>query len=418
MKTLNYYSLILLLLVLHSCSSESRHPGSIEPQKLLMGSDELISRNLDLIINKRLGIISNKASVLSDGVLLIDTLRRIQGVNIQAIFSPEHGFSINNEAGQEISDSSVYGIPVYSLYGANRKPTPDMLKNIDLLIFDLQDVGTRFYTYISTLFYLMESAEENHIPIVVLDRPNPIGGLKVEGPVLKEKQKSFIGIAPIPVVHGMTIGEMAELFYGEELPGRKNLRLKIIKMKNWERGDYFDGYNLKWISPSPNIPDDTTALIYPATGFLEGTNISVGRGTEIPFKQIGAPFINSQELIKLLDSLQHKGISISPVTFIPKKLQGKAENPLYINEICRGIKINITAKKDFQPVEFGIKLLFSLLKLYPEKFKFNDTIFDNLTGDKEIRELLLKHKMPYEIKDYWQPGLNNFKQIRNKYLLY
>lgn len=418
MKILNFYSVVLLLLVLQSCRYESRHPESIDPQKLLMGSDELISRNLDLIKNKRLGIISNRASVLSDGVLLIDTLRKIQGINIQAIYCPEHGFYINSEAGKEIPDSSVSGIPVYSLYGANRKPTPDMLNNIDLLIFDLQDVGTRFYTYISTLFYVMESADENHIPIVVLDRPNPIGGLKVEGPVLKEKQRSFIGIAPIPVVHGMTIGEMAELFYGEELPGKKNLKLKIIKMKNWERTNYFDEHKLKWISPSPNIPDDTTAIIYPGTGFLEGTNISVGRGTDMPFKQIGAPFINSKELIKLLDALQHKGISLSQVTFIPKRLQGKAENPLYINEMCRGIKINITAKKDFQAVEFGIKLLFSLLKLYPEKFKFNDTNFDNLTGDKEIRKMLLNHKMPYEIKDYWQPGLNNFKQIRNKYLLY
>ncbi|HSD62446.1 MAG TPA: DUF1343 domain-containing protein [Ignavibacteriaceae bacterium] len=417
MKKLKTYLGFLLLIMLQSCSTADKTPESKKTQDLLMGSDQLIRENLDLIRNKRLGIIANKASVLSDGVLIIDTLLNIDGINIQAVFSPEHGFSINTIAGEEVSDSARDGIPIYSLYGKTRKPTPEMLKNIDLLVFDLQDVGTRFYTYISTLHYVMEAAAENNIPLVVLDRPNPIGG-QVEGPVLLEEQKSFIGIAPLPVVHGMTAGEIAGLFSGEHWIGEKNISLKIIKMKNWERSRYFNDYNLNWISPSPNIPDVKTAVVYPAAGFLEGTNISDGRGTKMPFKQIGAPFILPQELIRLLDSLQHKGLSINPVTFTPVNIPGMADNPKYINEKCNGINLIVTSEKDFQPVEFGIKLLFSLYKLYPEKFNFDAGYFDNLTGDKEIREMLLMHKMPSEIEQYWQPGLNKFKQIRNKYLLY
>lgn len=418
MKILKFYFVILLLFLLQSCSSDKLHPISNETQKLLMGSDQLISENLDLIKNKRLGIISNKASVLSNGVSLIDTLVKIEGVKIQALFSPEHGFSINNEAGQEVSDSAKDGIPIYSLYGKTWKPTTEMLKNIDMLIFDLQDIGTRFYTYISTLYYVMQSAGESHIPLIVTDRPNPIGGLMVDGPVLKENQKSFIGIAQIPVVHGMTMGEIAELFYGEHWIGKENLTLKIIKLKNWERSDYFEDSNLKWISPSPNIPDASTTLVYPATGFLEGTNISAGRGTEMPFKQFGAPFINSRDLIYLLDSLGHKGLSISSVTFTPVIIQGKADNPLYANEKCNGVLLNVTERKDFQAVEFGIKLLFSLLKLYPEKFKFDNAYFDKLTGDVEIRDMLMIGIEASEIESYWQPELKKFKQTRNKYLLY
>lgn len=417
MKKSKTYLVFLLIVLLQACSTQNKNPEPAKAPKLLMGSDQLISDNLGLIKNKRLGIILNKASVLSNGVLLVDTLKKINGINIKAVFSPEHGFSINTAAGKEISDSTNDGIPIFSLYGKTIKPTPEMLRNIDLLIFDLQDVGTRFYTYISTLFYVMQAAAENKMQLIVLDRPNPIGG-KVEGPVLKEELKSFIGIASLPVVHGMTVGEIAGLFSGEHWIGEENISLKVIEMKNWERNSNFNDYKLKWISPSPNIPDLNTALIYPAAGFLEGTNISDGRGTQIPFKQIGAPFINPQELIRLLDSLQHKGISIAPLTFIPENIPGKAENPKYLNEKCSGILLDVTDEKDFQAVDFGIKLLFSLVKLYPEKIKFDDDYFDKLSGDKKIREMLLMHKEPSAIEEYWQPGLNNFKQIRNKYLLY
>jgi uncharacterized protein YbbC (DUF1343 family) len=418
MEKLKIYITLLLLFYLQSCSHENDIKKPANNGKLLLGSDQLINENLDLIRNKRLGIISNKASVLSNGTLLIDSLKKIDGINIKSIFSPEHGFDVNTSAGEIISDTSLAGLKVFSLYGKTRKPTIEMLKNIDVLIFDLQDIGTRFYTYISTLFYVMQSAGENNIPLIVLDRPNPIGGMKVEGPVLNNEQKSFIGIAPVPVIHGMTIGEIAEIFSGEGWIGKEKSSLKIIKMKNWKRNSNFDDYNLKWVNPSPNIPDVETAMIYPAAGFLEGTNISEGRGTENPFKQIGAPFIHSEVLISFLDSLQHEGLSIKAISFTPENITGKAENPKYFNENCNGISLKISDKKKFEAVEFGIKLIFALYKLYPERFKFDSGYFDKLTGNKQIREMILNKKTPGEIIQSWQPGLNNFLQIRKKYLLY
>ena len=390
MEKLKFYITFLLLISLQSCSTENNNEKPINDQTLYLGSDQLINENLDLIKNKHLGIISNKASVLSGGYSLIDTLKKIKGIKIQAIFAPEHGFSIDVSAGELISDSINGDIPVYSLYGKTRKPAPEMLKNIDLLVFDLQDVGTRFYTYISTLFYVMQAAAENHIPLIVLDRPNPIGGLKIEGPVLNDGMESFIGIAPIPIVHGMTIAEIATMFSGEGWLGKEVPALNIIKMKNWKRDRFFDDFNLKWINPSPNISGLEAALLYPATGLLEGTNISDGRGTDYPFQQIGSPFINSEELIKLLDSLKHEGLSISRITFIPKNIPGKADNSKYLDKNCNGILLKITNKEIFKPVEFGIKLLFAFHKLYPEKFKFDPEYFDKLTGEKQIRNNVVK----------------------------
>jgi uncharacterized protein YbbC (DUF1343 family) len=418
MEKVKIYILLLLLVLLQSCSTEKENKEPLNARKLYLGADQLINENLDLIKNKRLGIILNRASVLSDGVLLIDSLRKINGIKISALFTPEHGFSINYPAGELIPDSSYSEIPVYSLYGKTRKPQPEMLKDIDILVFDLQDIGTRFYTYISTLFYVMQAAGENQIPLIVLDRLNPIGGFTVNGPVLNEKQKSFIGIAPIPVLHGMTIGELAEMFSGEGWIGKEIPSLKIIRMKNWRRSSCFKDYNLTWINTSPNIPDCETAILYPATGFIEGTNISEGRGTEKPFKQIGAPFINSEDVIKLLDSLRHPGLLIKPVTFVPADIPGKAENIKYSNVRCTGISFEITDTKSFKPVDFGIELLFTLHKLYPRKLRFDTGFFNKLMGDSKILEMLQDNKTPGEIIRYWQPGLIKFLLERKKYLLY
>ncbi len=418
MEKLKLYIISIMLIAFQSCKTEKVSDHYNTNSKLLPGADRLVTEYISIIKNKRLGIIANEASILSNGVQLIDTLVKIDGVNIKAIFSPEHGYRISSSGGETVSDTSVKGIPVYSLYGKERKPSAQKLKNIDLIVYDLQDTGTRYYTYISTLFYVIQAAGENDIPVLVLDRPDPIGGNKVEGPVLNPGMKSFVGIAAIPVIYGMTPGELAKLFAGEYTSVSVNPSVEIIKMKNWKRDSFFVDYELNWIAPSPNIPDVETALIYPATAFLEGTNISEGRGTDSPFKQVGAPFINSVNIINELELFPHPGLLIRPVTFIPKRIPGKSENPKFENRECNGISIILTSPEKVKPVDFGISLLFALHKLYPGKFKFHNEQFDRLTGDRSVREMLLKNSTPDEIVKSWQTGLEKFLQIRSKYLLY
>jgi uncharacterized protein YbbC (DUF1343 family) len=418
MGKLKYYIFILLLLVMQSCGRENSVKPANTEAALVLGDDQLMGEDIDLIKGKRLGLVVNKASTLSNSVSLVDTLAKIKGININAVFAPEHGFYISFSAGKSVSDTQAGTIPVYSLYGKNKKPTPEMLRNIDLVIFDLQDVGSRFYTYISTLYYVIQVATENNIPLIILDRPNPLGGVKVEGPVLNPDMESFVGIAPIPVIYGMTTGELANLFAGEYINSSNYRSLKIIKMKNWKRDSYFNDYLLKWNAPSPNIPDPETAFLYPATAFLEGTNVSEGRGTDKPFKLIGAPFIKPNDLISELDTLQHPGVRIKPVSFIPVSTPGKSERPKYENITCYGIRLILEDPGYFKPVDFSIKLLYTLHKLYPEKLKFKADHFDKLYGTGTVREMLNSDKTPDQIIESWQPDLSGFLKIRTQYLLY
>ena len=260
---------------------------SLQDKEILFGSDVLIKEKIKMLDGKRIGVVSNKNSVMRNGVHLIDTLLSL-GINVNAIYSLEHGFK------QEFADGVIINIPskdfkkipVHSLYGETKKPTVEMLEDVDLILFDIQDVGARFYTYISSMFYILQAAAENNINVVILDRPNPLGGERVEGPVLIDDYKSFIGIAPIPILHGMTIGELAILFTSENYIASSSPEVEIINMKGWKRKNYWDDLNLTWLPTSPNIPSFETALVYPGTCLLEGTNISEGRGTENPFLTI------------------------------------------------------------------------------------------------------------------------------------
>ena len=405
--------LLILFIVFQSCTSKSEHPTAAGTS-LLLGSDQLIRENLNLLKNKNIGIICNHASVLANGTLLVDTLLTLKDVTVKKIFTPEHDFYINRSAGQKFYNSTYRNVPVYSLYGDNVKPTPEILSNIDLLIYDLQDIGTRFYTYISTLFYIIQSASANNIPLIILDRPDPINGENIEGPVLKPEYKSFIGIAPIPVVYGLTAGELSKMMIGEKWINPINSSVEIIKMKNWKRENYFDDLNLNWIKPSPNIPDQETAILYPGVALLEGTNISEGRGTETPFKVIGSPFINPDQLIKELDSLDCKGINFEKTFFVPETIIGQAENPKYENEKCFGIKLNVTDRESFNSFKFGIKLLYSINILYSEKLKFRINFFDKMTGNSSIRNMLKEGLSPDSIAASWQKSLNEFKREKKK----
>ncbi len=417
MKTLKN-TLILFFLMAAILFPQTQN---IPAKRVLTGAEVLLRDSLELIQGKKIGIITNHSSIVFNKKLLVDTLAKRNDVKIVALFGPEHGIRGDNADGAKIIDGkdSVTGIPIFSLYGKINKPTKEMLKDVDLLLFDIQDVGARFYTFISTLFYSIQAAAENNLPIIVLDRPNPIGGLNVDGQVLEPELKSFVGIAPIPIMHGMTIGELALYFNESGLLGDSlKANLTVLKMKSWERRFYYDRCKLNWIKPSPNITNVATAVIYPGMCLLEGTNISEGRGTKSPFLLFGAPFLNSEKIIAELKSLGITGLELASQTFIPKDIPNVASNPKYKDQNCNGIKISVINRYKFEPVQFAVKLLYALHKIHPKEFEFKDSRFDRLAGTKNLREQILSGKEPDQIIKGWQTGLENFKQLRNKYLLY
>jgi uncharacterized protein YbbC (DUF1343 family) len=294
-----------------------------------------------------------------------------------------------------------------------------MLENLDLIIYDIQDLGVRFYTYVSTLYYVLESAVENNVPMIVLDRPNPNGGLIIAGPVLKNNFKSFLGLTEIPIIYGLTTGELAKLYFNEFiLNSNSSYDFKVFKMKYWSRNISWNEIGIGWIAPSPNITSFQTAIVYPGTCLIEGTNVSEGRGTEEPFLQIGAPFVISEDLLIEMNDFLDDSFEIYPVSFVPKSIKGKAENPKYNNEICNGISIKVRDEKKFDAVSFGVNLLYVLHKLYPDQLKFNKKHFDLLAGTNEFRKSILNKHTPDVIISSWQEKLNQFKSIREKYLLY
>lgn len=385
------------------------------------GADILVEKHLDMLAGKNIGIVTNHTAVLNNGTHIVDTLFTINNVNVKVLFGPEHGIRGDAPDGLKIKDGTdaKTGLPVYSLYGKIRKPTPEMLEGVDVLIFDIQDIGARFYTFISTMYYTLEAAAENNIKVLVLDRPNPINGIYVDGPIRVDSLKSFVAIAPVPVVHGMTVGELATIFNEEKmLKDGVKADLQVIKAENWQREMYFDDCNLTWINPSPNIPDLETAIIYPGTCLIEGTNISEGRGTYSPFKQIGAPFINGEELASAMNEFNLPGIEIKPVEYTPVSIEKMSTSPKYKDEKCYGISIKVTDRDKFESFRFGVYLVSTLHKLYPDNFEFRRKWLDNLSGVSWIREEILNNESPAELISKWEKEVDNFKILREKYLLY
>lgn len=414
-----YFS--FLLLILFSATSCSQTVIKQNQNKVIVGADILLSKKFDLIKNKRIGIITNHTALLSNGTHLVDTLFNRDSVKITALFGPEHGIRGNSADGQTIKNGIDIktGLKVFSLYGKNKKPTKEMLSNVDVLVFDIQDIGARFYTFISTMFYAIKSAAQNQIPILILDRPNPINGIDVQGPVLSKEFKSFVGIAEIPIRHGMTVGELALFFNRTDiLETEKTADLKVIKMKNWQRNFYYDDCNIKWIKTSPNMPTLNTAIVYPGMCFLEGTNISEGRGTDSPFLLFGSPFINSKKVISEVKKLGIGGIKLSSEKFTPKTIPHKAYKPKYENQICNGIKIEITNRNKFKPIDFSIKLIYTFHKLYSGKFNFREKWIDKLWGNSLLRTMIENNKKPEDIINSFKKELNNFILHRKQFLLY
>lgn len=375
------------------------------------GIETLLSGNLSWLKGKRVGLITNPTGIDANMKSSVDLLFEHPNIKLTALYGPEHGVRGDAQAGEGVESytDEKTGLPVYSLYGKTRKPTPDMLKDVDVLLFDIQDVGARYYTYIYTMAYAMEAAKENNIPFVVLDRPNPIGGLKVEGPVLEPEHASFVGLYPIPLRHGMTTGELAK-FFNKEF--HINADVTVIKMKNWKRSMTFDDTKLPFVLPSPNMPTVDSTFVYPATGLIEGTNVSEGRGTTKPFELIGAPYINSSELADHLNQLKLKGVQFRPVSFTPtfSKHAGK---------LSHGVQLYVTDRSSFEAVKTGLSIIKAIHDLYPKDFQFLQTgSFDKLIGNGWIKEEINQGTSVKHIMKRYHHDLKSFEKKRKKYLIY
>ena len=369
------------------------------------GADRLFEASyFRWIEGKRVGLITNPSGVDSRLVPTVDLLTKQSGVELVALFGPEHGLDGQAQAGESVSSNPAAS----SLYGKTRSLTPDMLQNVDVLLYDIQDVGARFYTYISTLFESMKTAAQTGIPLVVLDRPNPIDATRVEGPVLESGYESFVGIYPLPIRYGLTVGELAMLFNHEAHIG---CDLRIVPIQGWKRSQWYEQTDLHWILPSPNMPRITTAAVYPGLGLIEGTNLSEGRGTTLPFELMGAPWFNSRKLTDQLNQMKLGGVHFRPQAFTPTFSK-------YKGELCRGIQVHILDRDLFQPLPVVLHILAKVLKSHPGKLQFKEKAFDRLAGNSWIREGLLRGQSVDEIVKRWQPSLEEFKQKREKYLLY
>jgi uncharacterized protein YbbC (DUF1343 family) len=385
-----------------------------------VGLDVLLEKHLSILKDKRVGIITNQTGISSSGKHIVDLLSHLPGISVIALFAPEHGIRGDLPDGTEMASyaDTRTGIRVWSLYGQHLKPTAEMLEDVDVLVYDIQDVGARFYTFISTLGLAMEAASEYGKEFVVLDRPNPINGLTIEGPIIEEPYYSFVGQYPIPVRYGMTPGEMAQMIRGEGWMEEKNrLDLQVISMDGWKREMWYDETGLPWVRPSPNIPSILTAAIYPGLCLVEALNVSEGRGTMRPFEQIGAPWIDSVELAKTMNEYSLPGIYFRPITFTPVSIPGAALWNKYKDQEIYGLDIIITDREKLRSIQVMVYLLITLEKLYPEELELQENL-ERLIGIQSFRHSISNLGPPEEILKEWEPGIQKFIELRRKYLLY
>jgi uncharacterized protein YbbC (DUF1343 family)/CubicO group peptidase (beta-lactamase class C family) len=378
------------------------------------GIDVLEAHGFDLLQiagrKKKIGLVTNQTGLDAEGRRTIDVLAQAPGVSLEAIFSPEHGVTGTLDT-TDVTNSkdSATGIPVYSLYGAKesaRRPPLEILKQLDAVVFDIQDAGVRFYTYETTLGYFLEAAASAGVELIVLDRPDPITGSFVQGPVADAGHESFTNYWTLPPRHGMTMGELAKMFDSER---NINSKLTVVAMEGWQRGDWFDSTGLAWVNPSPNLRSVTEAGLYPGVGLIEGTNVSVGRGTDTPFELLGAPWMKSRELAAYLNGRGIAGVRFVPVTFTPNTSN-------YAGQKCEGVNLVLTDRNALDGPELGIELAAALKKLYPADFKLERMI--ELLVNQSAYDGLVAGKDPQRIAQDWQEELEKFQQLRKKYLLY
>lgn len=403
-----------------SCACAAGPPASRVPARVLPGIDVLLRQGPGPLAGARVGLITNhtgisaRAGVAGDTVSTIDLLHRHPDIDLVALFSPEHSITGRAEAGERIESGrdARTGLPVHSLYGATQKPTAEMLNGVDVLVFDIQDIGTRYYTYVWTMALALEAAAEHGKKFVVLDRPNPTGGVHVHGNVLDTAFRTFVGLHPVPMRHGLTPGELARLINGEFLGGRA--ALSVIPVAGWRRDMWFDETGLPWIAPSPNMPDLESATHYSGTCLYEGTNLSVGRGTPRAFQQIGAPWLDHQALVRRLAAYDLPGVRIDTVTFTPVD-PGDSK---YGGAAVRGIRFTTTDRAVYDPVRASLAALIEIRALHGDSLGFRVAHFDRLAGTDRVRLAVLRGATLEQITATWPAQLAAFRARRQPYLLY
>ena len=388
-----------------------------------LGLTVLLEDKLELIAGRSIGLITNSTGVNENLEDNISLFCRHSGIHLKAIFAPEHGLWGTSQDAVPVSSFQYRemgkiphtpgrtDIPVYSLYGDTRKPTGEMLEGIDILVFDIQDVGARFYTFISTMAMAMEACAEHGLSFVVLDRPNPIGSMALEGNILESEFRPFVGYFPIPIRYGTTIGELARFFNNRFQIGA---RLSVISMVGWRRDMWFDETGLPWVMPSPNMPTLTTATVYPGTCLFEGTNISEGRGTTRPFELIGAPWIDGWRLADELNGLSLAGVKFRLVYFTPTFAK-------YRDQLCGGVQLHVVDTEEFKPVRVALNIIEIIRRIYPHEFRWRSgdrPFFDLLMGTDKVRKQLSNGESADRIIRSWEDELADFSEIRRSYLLY
>jgi uncharacterized protein YbbC (DUF1343 family) len=412
------WGLALILASAAACAPETRVPAD---DPVLPGIDVLVRDSLHLVSGRRVGLITNRAGVTREGRSTIDVLWEHPDVELVALFAPEHGIRGTVAEGRAIGDEvdEATGLTVHSLYGGSREPTPAMLDAIDVLLFDLQDIGARYYTYVSTMAVSMRAAGEAGVPFIVLDRPNPIAG-PVNGPVLDPAFSTFVGLFPVPSRHGMTAGELARLYVGEF---GIRVDLTVVPAAGWRRDMWFDETGLPWVAPSLNMPTLESAAHYPGTCLFEGTNLSVGRGTPHAFQQIGAPWLSGPDLAAALEAHELIGVSIEPVDFTPSSpSDGK-----HAGTAVSGVRLTVTDRLAYDPVRTALALLVETRAASGDRWEWIIASFDRLAGTDEIRlavEAAARSGIDERviaaraIADSWSAGLASFERLRAPYLIY
>ena len=393
-------------------STEPMRVGTPSPDvgPVLPGVDVLLADVPPVLRGKRVGLITNHTGIDRTGRSTIDRLVSAPELRLVALFSPEHGIRGTAAPGEKVSSGTDdrTGLPIHSLYGETRRPTPEMLAGVEALVFDIQDVGARQYTYVYTMALAMQAAAEQRIPFVVLDRPNPIGGVIIEGNLLDTAFASFVGMYPVPSRHGMTAGELAGLFNRRFAIGAD---LTVVPAEGWRRELWFDSTGLPWLPPSPNLPTLESAIHYPGTVFFEGTNLSEGRGTDHPFEQTGAPWLRAEEVAGAMNSMALPGVRFAAVRFTPRA--GSAKYP---GQQLPGVRIIATERDRYRPVSSTLLLIDMIRRMHPEHFQWSRTI-DRLAGTDRLRKAIEGGTLPELLRE-WEADSERFREARTPYLLY
>ncbi len=403
--------LLKILFILSFVVYCTKQPESLNQSIVLPGIDVLMSDSLHLVSGKRVGLVTNPTGITRDLQSSVDVLSNHPDVTLTALFGPEHGVRGSHDAGKKVASyiDSLTGVPVYSLYGKTKKPTAEMLENMDVLIFDIQDIGSRAYTYIYTMANVMKAAAENNLPVLVLDRPNPLGGELVEGPMLEPGFKSFIGMYEIPYIYGLTIGELAQLFNTEF---DINANLTVVPMKNWQRWMRFDDTGLEWVPTSPHIPRSTTPFFTATTGCMgELSKVNGGVGYTLPFELVGQVWINGKELADYLNKQDLPGVKFRPLYFTPYYTSLE-------NKELEGVQVHIIDYSLYRPMETQFHILDALYRLYPDHDIFDSErtdMFDFAMGTDKVRVTIQDGKSFYNVL---QVGVEKFITLRKKYMIY